>query len=279
LRFGVHVSIAKSLDFAVDRAKRKGCTTFQIFTRNPRSWQFKELKKEVCSRFIRKTSKTNIKPVFSHTPYLTNLASPDDEIWNKSIKSLKVEIERCSALKIPFICTHLGSPKSYSNEFGIKRTIKALELIFENDAKEIKILLENTTGKTRTFGNYLEDIFRIILSSKYTNRLGLCFDTCHAFASGYDLRSKNTVNELVEGIENTIGIEKLGLIHCNDSKFDLGEGRDRHEHIGLGKIGDSGFKNLLNNEKLKKTPFICETPIDKRRDDKGNLEHLKSLIE
>jgi deoxyribonuclease-4 len=99
------------------------------------------------------------------------------------------------------------------------------------------------------------------------------------FASGYDLRSKNTVNELVEGIENTIGIEKLGLIHCNDSKFDLGEGRDRHEHIGLGKIGDSGFKNLLNNEKLKKTPFICETPIDKRRDDKGNLEHLKSLIE
>lgn len=273
MKFGVHVSIAQSLIKAITRAKNLNCDVFQIFTRNPRSWKAKDLDFNTTKLFKAKLYESKIFPIYSHMPYLTNLSSSDDLIWNKSIETLKLEIKRCDSLDIPYIVTHLGSTKGSGTEFGINRFVSAIEICYNNYQGNCSLLLENSTSKKQSFGSSLTDIREIISRSKKKNLLGICFDTCHAFASGYDIRKSEVIDEIL----NDIHLNKLKLIHCNDSKFEFGSGRDRHEHIGLGKIGLEGFRILVNNEKLSNVPFICETPIDERRDDIGNLNLLKSL--
>ncbi|HUT82182.1 MAG TPA: deoxyribonuclease IV [Candidatus Bathyarchaeia archaeon] len=278
MKFGVHVSIAGSIINSIERASIIGCDTFQIFTRNPRSWNFKEMSEELVNTFKKKISKSNIYPIFSHMPYLPNIASPEKENWLKSIDSLKEEVKRCDNLNIPYIVSHLGSPKTASKHVGIDNIIKALNEVFEENNCKCTILLENTTGKNESMGTSIKDLCDIIENSKFTDRLGLCFDTCHAFASGYDIRKPDVVHNIINEIDNCIGLDRLKLIHCNDSKFDLGMGRDRHEHIGLGKIGDIGFINLLTQEELRSIPFICETPVDDIRNDKDELKYLRNLL-
>ncbi|HUU79712.1 MAG TPA: deoxyribonuclease IV [candidate division Zixibacteria bacterium] len=277
MKFGVHVSIAGSLDKAVDRASNIDCDTFQIFTRNPRGWIAKELLPDNIISFKRKVLQTYLSPIFVHVPYLPNLASPDSEMWEKSLNVIKNELIRCDLLDIPFIITHLGSPKSAGIDFGISRVISSLNKIFhEYDGRTI-ILLENSTGKNNSLGKNLLDICKIISQVDFPDFLGVCFDTCHAFASGYDIRQMNIVDSFLDDINSSIGLSKLLCIHCNDSLFDLREYRDRHEHLGLGKIGKKGFENLLLNKRTRDIPFICETPVDDRRNDQGNLDFLRNL--
>jgi deoxyribonuclease-4 len=278
MKFGVHVSIAGGLSKSFLKAKKIGCDTFQIFTRNPRSWKYKPLTEEIKIEFKHSLKKFNIKPIFSHMPYLPNLASPDKEIWNKSIASLKIELDRCDKLRIPYIVTHLGSPKKEKKEIGIANVIKALNQCLENYNGSCTILLENTAGKNGRLGSLIVDICNILSEIELHEKIGLCFDTCHAYTSGYDLQKKAVVNSILTEIDECVGLNKLKLIHCNDTKADLGSGIDRHEHIGLGKIGDKGFINLLKEKKLKKVPFICETPVDERRTDIDNLHHLRKLL-
>ncbi len=279
MRFGAHISISGSIANSIPRAIDLGCDTFQIFTRNPRSWTSKELTNERILEFKMNISSSDLKPVFVHMPYLPNLASPDPEMWEKSIFSLKEELNRCDLLEIPYIVTHLGSPKTSGKEKSVEKVIQSLNKALTNYNGNTTILLENTAGKNESLGSNIDDICNIITKTEVQDKLGLCLDTCHAFASGYDLRDQTVITKLIEQIDGCIGLNKLLLIHANDAKFDLGEGRDRHEHIGLGKIGEIGFKLLLKEKKLRKVPFICETPVDERRDGKGNLEYLRKLLE
>jgi len=277
MRIGAHVSISGSIELSIDRALEIECDTFQIFTRSPRRWFSKQLLDDKIEKFRSKLKNSSLNPVFSHIPYLVNLASLESEIWEKSVKMMTEELERCEVLNIPYVVTHLGSAKKAGKNLGIDRVISSLNHIFEGYNGKTKILLENTTGKGKKLGNNIGEICQIILQINKFDSVGLCFDTCHAFASGYDLRKEEIVEDLVSEIQDSVGIRKLLCIHSNDSLFDLGEGRDRHEHLGLGKIGELGFYNLIKNEKLKEIPFICETPVDNNRDGKENIKYLRDL--
>lgn len=278
MKIGVHVSIAKSITLSIKRAKKLGCKTFQIFTRNPRRWNYKAFLPEEIDHFKRELANSNIEPVIAHMPYLPNLASPDDQLWDKSISQLKAELQRCNKLGIKYLISHLGSPKSRGKEFGIKRVIMALKSILKEYQGRTVLVLENSAGKRDKLGSRLDDFGEIFSKINFKDKLGFCFDTCHAFASGYDFRTIAKAEKIVSLIDEKISLKKCYIIHCNDSKYPLGEGKDRHEHIGLGMIGDLGFKNLFRLKKIRESPLICETPVDERRGDRENLLHLKKLI-
>jgi deoxyribonuclease-4 len=276
LRIGFHISIYGSIDRAVDRAAELGCNTFQIFTRNPRQWKSTELTPEDSKAFSDKVKNYDMKPVFAHMPYLPNLASPRDGVYEKSVETLTSELERCRQLEIPYLVTHLGSHLGAGMQMGFTRLIKGINQALSSASGGVTLLLENTAGTRNSMGSTLEDIKHIIERLSNPERAGVCFDTCHAFAAGYDLRTEETVEATVKQIEETIGFEKLKLVHLNDSKGDFNSHIDRHEHIGMGNIGEEGFRNLLAS-RLGELPLIMETPKDARRDDVDNLRKVREL--
>jgi len=275
LRVGFHISIYGSIDRAVDRAAELGCNTFQIFTRNPRQWKSTELAPETAKAFSDKVRIHDMKPVFAHMPYLPNLASPRDEVYKKSVKTLTSELERCRRLEIPYLVTHLGSHLGAGMQTGFTRLINGINQAFKVTDGGVTLLLENTAGTRNSMGSTLEDIQHIIEQLPHPERAGVCFDTSHAFAAGY-LKTQETVEATVIKIDEVIGFEKLKLVHLNDSKGDLNSRIDRHEHIGMGKIGEEGFRNVLAS-RLGTLPLIMETPKDARRSDVGNLRKVKEL--
>ena len=261
---------------AVDRAVNLGCTTFQIFTRSPRQWYSAKLDPETAKNFSDKVKKHNMQPVFAHMPYLPNLASPKDDVYKKSVKTLSSELKRCEQLEIPYLVTHLGSHLGKGMETGFERLINGINKVLSFTDGKVTLLLENTAGTKNSMGSTFEDIQQIIGNLTHQEWVGVCFDTSHAFAAGYDLRTKETIQETISSIEETVGFEKVKLVHLNDSKGELNSRKDRHDHIGLGKIGEEGFRNILAS-KFGNLPLIMETPIDDRRDDVGNLKKLKEL--
>jgi deoxyribonuclease-4 len=273
----MHVSITGTIDQAADRARDIGCDTFQMFTRNPRGWKFRKLNPDETKEFRRKIDSYRLKPVVSHMPYLPNLSSPRKLIYNKSVKSLSAELERCAMLGIPYIVTHLGSHLGKGPEIGLERIVTAVNQTISKDKGNATLLLENTAGTKNSMGSTFEDIKRILDGLENKRRVGVCFDTAHAFAAGYDLRTAVRVNETVAKFDKTLGLRLLKVVHLNDSKGELGSGRDRHEHIGMGYIGEEGFRALFKHEALKDLPFIMETPIDERRDDVGNIRKVREL--
>ena len=276
LKLGLHVSISGSIDRAVDRAVEKGCNTFQIFTRNPRGWRSRDLTREEVEAFIEKVEKFKIEPVFGHMPYLPNLASPKDETYRRSVESLITELRRCVELKIPYLVTHLGSHLGAGMEIGFERIIKAVNRGLSEVEGNVMLLLENTAGTKNSMGGSFEDIRYIIERVDYPERVGVCFDTCHGFAAGYDLRTMESVESTIKMLDEVIGFERLKLVHLNDSKGGLNSRIDRHEHIGMGMIGEEGFRNILKS-RLGQLPLILETPIDKRRSDIENLQKVREL--
>jgi deoxyribonuclease-4 len=276
LIIGFHVSIDGSIDRAVDRAAELGCNTFQVFTRNPRQWGSAELAPETAEAFSNKVKLHDMEPVFAHMPYLPNLASPRDEVYEKSVKTLASELERCRQLKIPYLVTHLGSHLGAGMQAGFMQLVDGINQAFKVSGGDVTLLLENTAGTRNSMGSTLEDIQYIIARLSYPERAGICFDTSHAFAAGYDLRTEETVKATVRKIDEVIGFEKIKLVHLNDSNGDLNSCIDRHEHIGMGKIGEEGFRNILAS-RLGTLPLIMETPKDHRRSDVGNLEKVKEL--
>ena len=276
VRIGFHVSIMGSIDEAVGRAVERGYTTFQIFTRNPRQWKPKELTSEEIEAFVEKVNSTNVNPVFAHMPYLPNLASPKEAVYARSCETLISELERCSALEIPYLVTHLGSHLGAGMRSGFARIIRAINQAFEVVNEDVMLLLENTAGTRNSMGGSFEDIWRIIQGLTYPERVGICFDTSHAFAAGYDLRTQESIGEIIRKFDGTIGLKKLRLIHLNDSKGGLNSRIDRHEHIGMGEIGEEGFRNVLRS-RLGQLPLILETPRDPRRSDIENLRKVREL--
>ena len=276
VRVGVHVSIAGGIASAVDRAAEKGCDVFQIFSRNPRGWRFKDLSPEEADSFAARLKKSGISPAFDHMPYLPNLASPKEDVYLQSVTTLTAELHRCGQLHIPYLVTHLGSHLGSGLEAGLKRLVDGISTAFSKTENDVMLLLENTAGTKNSMGSSFEDI-AAIMDALNTERLGVCLDTCHLFAAGYDIRTPEEIEHTLDEFENHIGLRRLKLIHLNDSKGELGSGLDRHEHIGLGKIGEEGFRAILRDEKIKALPLILETPIDSRRDDKGNIRITRML--
>jgi len=279
MQVGLHVSIAGSIDRAVDNAVVMGCSAFQIFTRNPRGWAAKPLSKIDITSFKEKltTSKIDRFATVAHMPYLPNLSSPEDDPFARSLNSLINEIKRCGKLGIPYIVAHLGSHKGSGDKKGIEKLVKAFTKAAKETPDDVTILLENTAGQKNSVGSDFEQLDSILSQLKPEKRFGVCLDTCHAFAAGYDLRTEKTAASTLEKFGKTIGFEQLKIIHLNDSKGAIGCNIDRHEHIGLGQIGEIGLAHVIKFSNSKNIPIILETPIDERRDDLGNIKKVKEL--
>ncbi len=278
MQIGLHVSISGSIDMAVNNAVERECTAFQIFTRNPRSWFAKDLELNEAKKFKEKLKESKIDrmAICAHMPYLPNLSSPEDDGYQKSIKSMTKEIERCDKLGIPYLVTHLGSHKGSGEENGIKRLTDALNKVAETKA-DVIILLENTAGQKNSVGSDFKQLAEIFSKCKPAKKFGICLDTCHAFVAGYDLRTKDAAKKTMKEFDDTVGIENLKILHLNDSKGELNSNRDRHDHIGLGEIGKDGLGEVIKIMNKNKIPIVLETPIDERRDDFGNIKQAKSL--
>jgi len=276
VKLGFHVSISGTIDRAVDRAVELGCDTFQIFTRSPRSWAFNPLKEDGIEAFREKRRRTGIDPVFAHMPYILNLASPDDEVYQRSVDSLAVELTRCSALEVPFLVTHLGSHLGAGTDLGIARVIAAINTAFDRSDESVKVLLENGSGSGNHVGSTFQELRLILEGVEDARRVAACFDTCHAFATGYELRTPEGLAETLVAFSDSVGFERLMLVHLNDSVGGLGSGIDHHEHIGLGEIGDEGFRLILHSQ-LANVPMIMETPVDGRRSDADNMKKVREL--
>jgi deoxyribonuclease-4 len=276
VQVGVHVSIAGGLDKAVDRAVEKGCDDFQIFSRNPRGWSSRDLSPEEVKRFSDKLKASGIFPAVDHMPYLPNLASPKDGVYSKSVEILSSELIRCRDLGIPYLVTHMGSHTGAGFEDGLRRITGAMKEGLSKSTNEVMLLLENTAGSKNSMGGSFQDI-AAILDVVGSKRVGICLDTCHLFAAGYDIRTKEALEKTLQEFDDLIGMGKLRLLHLNDSKGALGSNLDRHEHIGLGEIGVEGFATILAHEILRNLPMVLETPVDARRDDVGNIMAVREM--
>ncbi len=275
---GVHVSVAGGVDKAVSRAREKGCDAFQIFSSNPRGWKSNAIPNESAERFLALLRQSGLSPVVDHMPYLPNLASAKEEVYAKSIEALARELERCQTLGIPYLVTHLGSHLGAGQEKGLTRIVNALQTVFSKLDSDTILLLENSSGTMNSMGSTFSDIAAILESlPAERRRLGVCLDTCHLHAAGYNLCTSSALQATLDQFQECIGLRKLMLIHLNDCRGSLGSHLDRHEHIGLGQIGEEGFRAILGHPALAGLPMILETPVDSRRDDRGNLEVARRL--
>ena len=276
---GKHVSIAGGLDKALKRAAVIGCNSMQIFVKNPRGWKMREVEAEEVEKFRSERKKYNINPVVVHAAYLINLASPKNDLWEKSISALKSEYERCLRLGAEYLIFHPGSHTGSGLESGIKRIAKALNKILSEVNSETMILLENTAGAGTSIGEEFLQLKKIIDKVDYPDKLGVCIDSCHAFSAKYDLRKKEGLEKMIVDFDQIIGLENLKVMHLNDSKYDCCTNKDEHAHIGQGKIGSKAFKNLINHPKLKEKVFVLETPqFDGQKED-DDVNILKKLRE
>ncbi len=280
LRLGAHESIAGGLYKAFDRAQSAGCEAVQIFVKPNRRWAVKPLAEEDITRFRAKGEETGIRPVVGHASYLLNLATPDDALWAKSRDMLLVELERCEALGVPYLVLHPGSHVGSGEEAGLARVAQALgEVHAAAPDFGVRVLLENTAGQGSGLGYKFEHLAWLMEHTPEGERLGVCLDTCHAFAAGHELRTPEGYAATMEEFERIVGLERLKALHLNDSKGDLGNRKDRHEHIGQGYIGLQGFRHLLNDPRLAGLPGLLETPKGKDLDeDRQNLAVLRGLL-
>lgn len=275
---GVHVSIAGGIYESVSRASALGCTVMQIFARDPRQWRRYRLKRADIREFRKRRAESGIEKVFIHIPYLINLATPDHDLFRSSITAYVQDMREARALGADYIVTHMGSHMKSGEKRGLKKITTALNRILElTDKSEVKILLENTAGAGSWLGYTFEHHKAVIDRIKDKDRIGICLDTCHAYAAGYDLSSPRGYSALIEEIDRTVGLDRLKLVHLNDTRDALNSHRDRHAHIGEGNIGLTGFRRILTDKRLPHTAFILETPKDSDTADALNLRVVRRL--
>lgn len=278
VQIGAHVSISGSIANAITNASKRECSAFQVFTSNPRGWHAKDLTDDDATNYKNNLSQSNIDrfATVAHMPYLPNLSSPEISVYEKSIHTMIREVERCDKLGIPYLVTHLGSHKGTGEDKGIQRLVGALTEVAKTN-KDVTILLENTAGQKNSVGSDFTQLAEIFFGLKPASSFGICIDTCHAFAAGYDLRNEKNVKDVFEKFDSEIGLKHIKIIHLNDSKGELGCHLDRHEHIGLGHIGEAGLSQVVKLANKNKIPIILETPIDERRTDFENIRKAKDL--
>ncbi len=288
MKFGAHVSIAGGIENAPQRAHSLGCECFQMFSRSPHGGKTKEVTEENASGFKKECMKYKLKNYYIHTPYYINLASADQRIYYGSISAIRKELEVADLIGAKAVVTHLGSARGLGKIAAEKKLIEGLAKIFQRspasdkeEGKEIKfkamLLLEITAGAGEIMGDTFEEMACFVKEAEKEikkNKLGVCFDTAHAFESGYDLRNEEAVKKTFDKFDKMIGLDRLGLVHCNDSLSGFGSHVDRHDNIGNGKIGLKGFDAILSDKRLNNIDFVIETPNGKEKED---LNLLKSL--
>ncbi|MFQ5502640.1 MAG: deoxyribonuclease IV [Phycisphaerae bacterium] len=280
---GAHMSAAGGLENAFYAGRDVGCDCLQIFVKNQRQWSAKPLTDEQIRTYRAAEMETELGPVFAHASYLLNLASPESANREKSCKALVDELERCEALAIRGLVVHPGAHMGDGEDEGIRRISQSLDHVHANTRGfTSKVLLETTAGQGSSIGCEIEQLGDIIDGVKSPERLGVCLDTCHLFAAGYDFRDRLEYEEMIDTLDHYVGFDRIYCIHMNDSKTSCGSRIDRHEHITQGEIGKQGFIHILKDRRLVGVPKILETPKGKNERgmdlDKVNLRRMRSLI-
>ncbi|HYC11320.1 MAG TPA: deoxyribonuclease IV [Nitrososphaerales archaeon] len=277
-QIGLHVSAAGSLDLAFDRATEVGATTFQLFTRNPNKWQFSPIPDEVVTAFREKRAKTGLRRVVDHMPYLPNLASSEPVIMKASRSALNEEVKRCDSLGIDYLVIHLGSHRGAGTASGVRNISEAINAALVRTRGESTILLENMAGQKNCVGARFEELDMILGKVKRDGRVGVCLDTCHMYAAGFDLGSDEAVSATMAVFDECVGNDRLKVVHLNDSKGALGSNLDRHEIVGKGKIGAKGMKAILRYKGILERPLIMETPFADVAAMKQSLSTVRRFI-
>lgn len=278
--FGAHMSIASGVDKAIDRAARVGCEAVQIFTKNNNQWNAKPIPAEQVERFQARIQEEGIKAVVAHDSYLINLATLDETLWEKSVVAFRIELERCELLGVPYLVTHPGSHVGAGEEAGIRRVAEALNRLHaELPGCRVITLLEITAGQGSNLGYRFEQLAQIRGLVRVPERVCYCFDTCHAFAAGYELRTPEGYAATMDEFDRVLGLANLRVFHLNDSRRELGSRVDRHEHIGKGAIGRDGFRNVVTDPRFLNHPGLLETPkSEDLHEDAENLATLRGLL-
>jgi deoxyribonuclease-4 len=275
------MSIAGGFDRAVERARSVGATALQIFCKSASQWRARPLDSAEVEAFRGAAARAGLLAhTLTHTSYLINLASPDDALWARSIEALVEEIGRAAALGIPFVVLHPGSHVGSGEKAGLARVARGLDEAFSREpAAGVTVLLENTAGQGSNLGHRFEHLGAVLRQSRRSRRLGVCFDTCHALAAGHEFRDAASYDRMWAAFDRAVGLDRLAAFHLNDSRFDLGSRRDRHEHIGQGFVGLEGFRLLLSDRRFAGMPMVLETPKDDSLDaDRRNLATLRGLV-
>ncbi|MBN1540040.1 MAG: deoxyribonuclease IV [Candidatus Thermoplasmatota archaeon] len=262
---GAHISIAEGIQCSVTRALEIGCGSFQIFTRNQRRWKASQLKEEEISGFKDLLAGSGLGPVLAHGSYLMNLAAPDDSMFDRSVAALIDELSRCSLLGIPYLVVHPGSHLGSGMKAGSGRVAEGLDMALNSlepsdTGCRPMVLLETTAGQGSGIGSRFEELGLICGQTLFPDRVGVCIDTCHIFAAGYDISTRPGYRDTMELFEDSVGMDRLKAIHLNDSLKGVGTKVDRHANIGEGKIGREGFRTFVNDRRFERMPMILETP-------------------
>lgn len=274
-KIGAHISVAGGMINAPKRAADLGCETFQCFTRPPQGGPAPQITPGIAEEFRREMKKYDIENFYIHTPYYINLASLEPRIRHGSIAVVRDELERGSALGAKYVMTHLGSHTGQTLEEGLEKVVSGIQKILEGYGGETKLLIEISAGSGNILGDTFDELSMITGAvKKFPGFGGICFDTCHAFASGYDFATKESAKKVIFEFNEKIGLEYLKLAHVNDSKFGLGAKKDRHEHIGQGFIKEEGIAAILSTSEFRKIDWILETEDEGREKD---IEILKKI--
>ena len=277
LLFGAHMSISGKIYQSIERGESINCTAIQIFTKSNRQWYAKPLEEEAIAMFKETWKKSSVESIIAHASYLLNIGSPNYESEKKSLEALEIEFQRCADLDIPYLVLHPGSHTNTDEQECIKRISKNIDKLLEKNPKGT-LLLETMAGQGSQIGYTFEQLAQIIELAKHKRRIGICFDTCHAFAAGYDFTTEKTYKEMWKHFDKVIGIHKLKAMHINDSQKALGSRVDRHTDIGKGKIGLEAFGLIFNDPALFDIPKILETPRTELSDYRKNMDILEKLL-
>jgi deoxyribonuclease-4 len=279
--FGAHVSVSAGYESALSYALQVGCECIQIFAKSPRQWRATRIDVRAADEFERLRHEIAFGPVFIHTAYLLNLSTTNEELYDKSAVALADELRRGSLLAAAGVVTHIGNVPDGDREAAAQRVATAILRAFDmagGDACRTRLLLENTAGAGTTFGRTFAEIGACISSAGLNpDKLGMCLDTCHAFAYGYPVDTASGWEAVIEDLSASVGLDRLGLIHANDCKFERGANRDRHEWIGDGHIGFEGFEAMVCERTLASVPVVTEMPGEIPEKDAVNLERLKRI--
>ncbi len=276
---GAHMSIAGGMHKAFERGKRARCRTIQIFLKNSNQWKAKLLTEQDRTLFQSAQRATGIRPVVAHDSYLINLGSPDAGLYRKSLDAFVEEMKRANFLGVPSLILHPGAHMGAGIKVGAARVAKALRRALDLVEPPVALLLENTAGQGSSLGWRFEQLAAIMEQTKNPDRIGVCIDTCHAFAAGYDIRTEEGYEETMREFDRLIGVERIRAFHVNDSRKDLGSRVDRHFHIGKGRLGLDAFRFLVNDRRFAAIPKILETPKGPDlREDIRNLSILRRLL-
>ena len=278
IELGAHVSASGGVDLALIRANDFDMTSCQLFTKSERQWAAKPLDPAIVERFHANQKQFKLKHLVAHDSYLINVASPNPEMWEKSRNALAHELERCDTLGIQYLVSHPGAHMGEGPEAGIARVAEAINRIHDEmpDGKAM-ILIETTAGQGTALGRSFEEIAGILEGVEAKGRIGVCLDTCHIFAAGYDIRDAGTYSATMQAFDDIVGLSNLKCMHLNDSKAPLGSRRDRHELIGEGAIGELAFRRIMTDERLAEVPKLIETPKldDPAKTDRRMLKRLR----